>query len=106
MRITKTLLGFVLLNIFSGCLEESFDVSRSDRAAQVSTGEIDEIIDKKGIGMSFKERTWSTRIGRLKPFWHYAWNRDFREEIPDSVEFVPMFWEEGVKLLELIPLTK
>ena len=95
MRITKTLLGFVLFNIFSGCLEESFDVSRSDRAAQVSTGEIDEIIDKKGIGMSFKERTWSTRIGRLKPFWHYAWNRDLREEIPDSVEFVPMFWGES-----------
>ena len=49
-------------------------------------------LDKKGIGMSYKDRTWSTKIGRLKPFWSYAWNRDLREEIPDNVEFVPMFW--------------
>ena len=45
--------------------------------------------------MAYKEATWSTRIGRLKPFWHYSWNRDFREEMPDSVEFVPMFWGSG-----------
>ena len=31
----------------------------------------------------------------MKPFWHYAWNRDLRDEIPDSVEFVPMFWGES-----------
>jgi hypothetical protein len=49
-------------------------------------------LDKKGIGMSYKQRTWSTRIGALKPFWSYSWNRDYREAIPDGVEFVPMFW--------------
>ena len=49
-------------------------------------------LDKKGIGMSYRQRTWSTRIGALKPFWSYSWNRDYREAIPDGVEFVPMFW--------------
>ena len=39
-------------------------------------------LDKKGIGMSYKQRTWSTRIGALKPFWSYSWNRDYREAIP------------------------
>ena len=55
----------------------------------------EEILDKKGIAMSYKEATWPTRISRLKPFWHYSWNRDMREQIPDSVEFVPMFWGAG-----------
>ena len=49
-------------------------------------------LDKKGIGMSYRQRTWSTRIGALKPFWSYSWNRDYRETIPDGVEYVPMFW--------------
>ena len=49
-------------------------------------------LDKKGIGMSYRQRTWSTRIGGLKPFWSYSWNKDYREAIPEGVEYVPMFW--------------
>ena len=45
--------------------------------------------------MSYKEITWPTRISRLNPFWHYTWNRDMKEEIPDGVEYVPMFWGAG-----------
>ena len=45
--------------------------------------------------MAYREQTWSSRIARLKPFWHYSWNRQLRDEIPDSVEYVPMFWGSG-----------
>ena len=55
----------------------------------------EDILDKKGIAMSYKEDTWPTRISRLKPFWHYSWSRDMREQIPEGVEFVPMFWGAG-----------
>ena len=60
---------------------------------QLSISEV--ILDKKGIAMSYKEVTWPTRVSRLKPFWHYSWNRDMKEQIPDSVEYVPMFWGAG-----------
>ena len=60
---------------------------------QLSVSEM--ILDKKGIAMSYKEVTWPTRVSRLKPFWHYSWSRDMREQIPDSVEYVPMFWGAG-----------
>ena len=80
------------------CTDE-LDMTRLERGKNASptsnTGNNTELESKKGIGMAYKEATWSTRIGRLKPFWHYSWNRDFREEIPDSVEFVPMFWGSG-----------
>ena len=80
------------------CTDE-LDITRLERGKNASptsnTGNNAELESKKGIGMAYKEATWSTRIGRLKPFWHYSWNRDFRDEIPDSVEFVPMFWGSG-----------
>ncbi|MAJ51588.1 MAG: hypothetical protein CMB82_08240 [Flammeovirgaceae bacterium] len=88
----KIILVFLVLGFFIKCGEETLNVSRSQRAEEVGTGIIEEVVDKKGIGMSSKQITWSTRVGRLKPFWYYAWNRDLKENIPDSVEFVPMFW--------------
>ena len=88
----KIILVFLVLGLFIKCGEETLNVSRSQRAEEVGTGIIEEVVDKKGIGMSSKQITWSTRVGQLKPFWYYAWNRDLKENIPDSVEFVPMFW--------------
>ena len=80
-----------LLFIFTNC-NDDLNISRTDRANSAGTSTQELILDKKGIGMSYKELTWSTRIGRLKPFWHYSWNRDLKNNIPDSVEYVPMFW--------------
>ena len=82
---------FSLLFIFTNC-NDDLNISRTDRANSAGTSTQELILDKKGIGMSYKELTWSTRIGRLKPFWHYSWNRDLKNNIPDSVEYVPMFW--------------
>ena len=98
----KKYLTFILLLLISiltfNCTDE-LDITRLERSKNAppasDIGANQDLETKKGIGMAYKETTWSTRIGRLKPFWHYSWNRDFRDEIPDSVEFVPMFWGSG-----------
>ena len=81
---------FSFLFVFTNC-NDDLDVTRTDRANNSGTSTLELVLDKKGIGMSYKELTWSTRIGRLKPFWHYSWNRDLKDNIPDSVEYVTMF---------------
>ena len=96
-------LNILILFIFSislmNCSDDDLNISRLERAQNAppysGVGIDVDIETKKGIGMAYKETTWSTRIGRLKPFWHYSWNRDLKENIPDSVEFVPMFWGSG-----------
>ena len=100
MRKNNTSIILILLiSMLSLNCTDELDMTRLERGKNASptsnTGNNTELESKKGIGMAYKEATWSTRIGRLKPFWHYSWNRDFREEIPDSVEFVPMFWGSG-----------
>ena len=99
-KVYKNLLFFFLLIFLTfNCTDDELNISRLERAnnapPSTSIGVGEEVETKKGIGMAYKETTWSTRIGRLKPFWHYSWNRDLRDEIPDSVEYVPMFWGSG-----------
>ena len=86
--------NFLFILFLFGCIDDELNFSRYERAINASpfSGNETEILDKKGIGMSYKNQTWSKRIGRLKPFWHYSWNRDLKDEIPENVEFVPMFW--------------
>ena len=89
----------LFFSLFIGCTDESLNISRIDRANNAPPASVigidDELEAKKGIGMAYREQTWSSRIARLKPFWHYSWNRQLRDEIPDSVEYVPMFWGSG-----------
>ena len=47
---------------------------------------------KKGAAISYTDTNWSARVSRLKVFWHYSWGRDLRDEEPENVEYVPMFW--------------
>ena len=96
----KHTIFYLLFSIlFIGCTDESLNISRIERANNAPPASIigidDELEAKKGIGMAYREQTWSSRIARLKPFWHYSWNRQLRDEIPDSVEYVPMFWGSG-----------
>jgi hypothetical protein len=62
----------------------------------------DQIIDsatelpgKKGIAFTNNKRAWSHKTSALTPHWMYSWGNDLREEIPENVEFVPMFWGRG-----------
>lgn len=91
-KVIKAYYFIILLHLF-GCEEDVVDMSRMERSKIADSNMINqEVIDKKGIGMGYRVSTWSTRVGRLKPFWHYSWNKELKDEMPDSVEFVPMFW--------------
>ena len=92
-KIITRHLFIILILSHSGCVEDNIDMVRLERSRNVSTIiTSEEVLDKKGIGMGYKIPTWSSRVARLKPFWHYAWNKELNEAIPDSVEFVPMIW--------------
>ena len=52
---------------------------------------------KKGVCMSYKNATWSTRVSRLKAHWHYSWGNELKENEPENVEYVPMFWGKKVE---------
>jgi len=52
----------------------------------------DEIIGKKGIGISLAKSQWSHKVSELKVYWHYTWGSILSEYEPDNVDFVPMIW--------------
>jgi hypothetical protein len=54
-----------------------------------------ETISKKGVAFTNNKRAWSHKTSALTPHWMYSWGSNLREEIPENVEFVPMFWGRG-----------
>jgi len=67
-----------------------FDDSYQDKE---NTNE--KVINKKGSCFAYKKKAWSHKISKSTPFWYYNWGNTPRVEIPDNVEFVPMFWGKG-----------
>ena len=52
----------------------------------------EEVLNKKGASFSYKTKAWSHKTSALKPHWFYHWGNLLTEELPDNVEYVPMFW--------------
>jgi len=53
---------------------------------------VDTKVDKKGADISYKTKDWSHRTSYTASHWFYHWGNTPREEIPENVEYVPMFW--------------
>lgn len=51
--------------------------------------------DKKGSAYSYNSERWSHKTSDSKSHWFYHWGNTPREEIPEGVEYVPMFWGKG-----------
>jgi len=49
-------------------------------------------LSKKGAAFTNKTKAWSHKTSALTPHWMYSWGNVLAEEIPENVEFVPMFW--------------
>ena len=47
---------------------------------------------QKGVCYTNKSQRWSHKTSELNAHWMYSWGNVMREEIPENVEFVPMFW--------------
>ena len=58
------------------------------------TGEVTTIA-KKGAAFTNKAKAWSHKTSALGAHWMYSWGNVLRDEIPENVEYVPMFWGKG-----------
>tara|TARA_B100000809_G_scaffold193813_2_gene192890 strand:+ start:4391 stop:5743 length:1353 start_codon:yes stop_codon:yes gene_type:complete len=52
-------------------------------------------LKKKGVAFTNNGKAWSHKTSDLTAHWMYSWGNELRDEIPDNVEFVPMFWGKG-----------
>lgn len=55
----------------------------------------DEDLSKKGAAFSYNKERWSHKTSEVNAHWLYTWGNQPREEIPDKVEYIPMFWGKG-----------
>jgi hypothetical protein len=85
-----TLLLLVL--VFTSCEPNKigdFDTSK------VPDFVIDTKVNKKGVCFTNKSLDWSHKTSAAGAHWMYSWGTELRAEIPENVEFVPMFWGKG-----------
>ncbi|TKG95490.1 hypothetical protein EYV94_08595 [Puteibacter caeruleilacunae] len=54
-------------------------------------------IGKKGICITTKGDTWSSRVSKTKAHWHYSWGLNLSFKEPMNIDFVPMFWGQWIK---------
>ncbi len=52
-------------------------------------------LSKKGAAFANQTLAWSHKTSQLTAHWMYSWGNVVRDEIPENVEFVPMFWGKG-----------
>jgi hypothetical protein len=55
----------------------------------------EEKLSKRGVAYTNTSSRWSHKTSELKAHWMYSWGRELREEIPENVEYIPMFWDKG-----------
>lgn len=55
----------------------------------------EDAVNKKGAAFTNRSLAWSHRTSDLGAHWMYSWGNKLAEEIPENVEFVPMFWGKG-----------
>ena len=56
---------------------------------------LDTRVNKKGVAFTNRAKDWSHKTSAMGAHWMYSWGNELREEIPENVEFVPMFWGKG-----------
>ncbi len=98
---------YLLLTIifFSGCEKNiigDFDGVAADPTMSEDGVLISEEakLTKKGAAYTNNSKEWSHKTSALKVHWMYSWGNTLREEIPENVEYVPMFWGKGSVTLE------
>ncbi len=87
MKIKVTLIFLACLMAIS-CQENAIGIDTDAVVVQKEPS----AIDKKGSCYSYNSERWSHKTSDSKTHWFYHWGNTPREEIPDNVEYVPMFW--------------
>lgn len=77
---------------FFSCEENAIGIEEGSG----SNSEPSEIVaSKKGVAFTNRAEAWSHKTSQMKAHWMYSWGNVLRDEIPENVEFVPMFWGRG-----------
>ena len=87
LKITQVLVICLLAFSFNSCKDDdAIDLIPE------ATEPIEEVNDKKGVAYTYKTDNWSHKTSELGANWFYHWGNLPKDEIPDNVEYVPMFW--------------
>ena len=79
----------LLVLVFTSC--EPNQIGDFDES-KVPDFVIDTKVNKKRVCFTTRYKDWSHRTSALGAHWMYSWGTELRDEIPENVEFVPMFW--------------
>ncbi|MGZ0014782.1 glycosyl hydrolase [Yeosuana sp. AK3] len=52
-------------------------------------------LSKRGVAYTNNSKRWSHKTSELKAHWMYSWGNVLRDEVPENVEYIPMFWGKG-----------
>ena len=85
------LLLLVSLVFFASCEENEIGVNGTVEK-NFST---ELVLNKKGVCYTNTTQRWSHRTSQLGAHWMYSWGNLLRDEVPENVEYVPMFWGAG-----------
>ncbi|MEL7123232.1 MAG: glycosyl hydrolase, partial [Bacteroidota bacterium] len=88
----KKLLILILPLLFAFSCEKNVI---GDFGDPVFVDETEDAINKKGAAFANRTKAWSHKTNQVGAHWMYSWGNVMREEIPENVEFVPMFWGKG-----------
>ena len=87
----KKILFMLSLVIFASCEKNEIGVA-SEPSNSFST---ENVLNKRGVCYTNNTLRWSHRTSDLGAHWMYSWGNVLKEEVPENVEFVPMFWGAG-----------
>ena len=86
MKTFKYLLLLTVIILVS-CEPNVIGDFESHDATQTEPG-----LNKKGVAYSYNTEAWSHKTSELAGHWFYSWGNTPVEEIPENIEYVPMFW--------------
>lgn len=104
-KMTKRILLLLSLFAFIACSDDDFTENVED--PNDPENPIEEVeVGKKGAAYTNRRAGWSHKTSQLKVHWMYSWGNNMADEIPENVEFVPMFWGRGSVNQERIDYVK
>jgi len=89
----KYVIFLAAIAILSSC--EKNVIGDFENSSELSPRDLAAPIGKKGVAFTNGALNWSYKTSDLKANWMYSWGNTLRDEIPENVEFVPMFWGKG-----------
>lgn len=87
INLTQVIVALLIALIFQSCKVDDSPLLTPEVVKSVEI-----LKDKKGVAYSYKTEDWSHKTSELGANWFYHWGNLPKDEIPDNVEYVPMFW--------------